>query len=178
MPYSEEVRRLVKQLKRRREGPQAVEALRHRLAIHMEDPTLDPLSHQVWPAYRQLPSMLEEPFSLLDAGCMSGFLYFHLKRYFKDFTYTGVDCWPEALTVARENFPHARFIEADFFEAWLEPHDYVVVSNIPFGHSKNEERAVKHLRQFAKRALVVIYPDSEIKVIESSPRAAPGISNS
>src|SRR3990167_3792381 len=120
-------------LKQNFDGPEVVKALRFRLETHLNDPTLDPLSNQVWAAYLKLPDLLKEPFSILDAGCMSGFLYHHLKKYFKDFTYTGIDRWPEALQVGRGYAPEARFIEGDFLKHELGGlYDYVVCSNIPF----------------------------------------------
>ena len=120
-------------LKKNFDGPEVIEALRFRLQTHLEDPTLDPLSNQVWPAYLELPRHIEEPFTILDAGCMSGFLYHHLKKYFKDFTYTGVDRWKEALEVGREFAPEATFIQSDFLKDDIPGQfDYVVCSNIPF----------------------------------------------
>lgn len=147
-------------LKAHTEGPKVINALRFRLALHLEDPDLDPLSSQVWPAYKKLLEYLKPPFSLLDAGCMSGFLYHHLKRTFGEFQYTGVDIWREALQVGREN-ASVKFIEADMRYGSFEPHDYVVVSNIPFPYGE-VNHAVDNLLRFTNRALFLIYPDSRM----------------
>lgn len=148
-------------LKKNLDGPEVVKALRFRLETHLKDPTLDPLSNQVWAAYQKLPSILEEPFSFLDCGCMSGFMYHHLKKYFKDFTYTGVDRWPEALQVGREFAPEATFIQADFeTERVSGSYDYVLISNIPFLTQRDVDGAVFKMLQNARRMLFLIQPHS------------------
>ena len=155
-------------LKRNFDGPEVVEALRFRLETHLDDPTRDPLSAQVWNAYLELPKHLNPPFTLLDAGCMSGFLYHHLKRYF-DFTYTGVDRWPEALQVGREFAPHITFIEGDFIEGKFGEFDYVVCSNIPWKGNEQYNRAIQNLLSQARRGLFMINPNAEILLFERTP---------
>lgn len=168
-PYLHDIRATRAFLKQNFDGPEVVKALRFRLETHLQDPTVDPLSAQVWPAYLELPSLLVEPFTLLDAGCMSGFLYHHLKRYFKDFSYTGVDRWPEALEVAREFAPEATFVQGDFMHDQLGGiYDYVVCSNIPFRNGEIE-KTVANLIDNTRRKLIFIYPNSRIQVLESTP---------
>ena len=157
-------------LKKNFGGPEVVKALRFRLETHLKDPTLDPLSNQVWAAYQRLPELLEEPFSILDAGCMSGFLYHHLKKHKKDFTYVGMDRWPEAIEVAREYAPEVKFLVGDFLKDELGSlYDYVVCSNIPFkGHELSI--AIAALVPCAKRKMILISPNSEIDLLEWTPR--------
>jgi SAM-dependent methyltransferase len=150
-------------LKKNFEGPEVVKALRFRLQTHLADPTLDPLSDQVWAGYQLVPRLLKEPFTLLDAGCMSGFLYHFLKRHFKDFTYTGMDRWEEALIVGREFAPEVGFIKADFLTDSMNYYDYIVCSNIPF-RGNECDRAVEKLRAHVLRSLVMIYPNSSVEV--------------
>lgn len=156
-------------LKRNFDGPEVVKALQFRLKTHLDNPESDPLSNQVWMAYNALPEFMEEPFTILDAGCMSGFLYHFLKRHFREFTYTGIDRWPEALQVARENAPEARFFEADFMR--IEPrqdYDYIVCSNIPFKPGE-EEITIGNLKPHATRTLFMIYPGNKIVIHERIP---------
>ena len=145
--------------------------MRFRLETHLQDPTLDPLSNQVWAGYLKLPQLLKEPFSILDAGCMSGFLYHHLKRYFSDFTYTGIDRWPEALEVGREFAPEVKFILGDFMtHDNLGLHDYVVCSNIPF-KAGEAQRAIEGLMPCAVRKLIMIYPGSKVQIFDWNSRS-------
>lgn len=168
-PYLTDIQATRLFLKRHFDGPEVVKALRFRLQTHLADPTLDPLSSQVWEAYLKLPQLLREPFSLLDAGCMSGFLYHHLKKYFSDFTYTGMDRWPEAIQVGREFAPEATFIKRDFLNDDLgdlsKSFDYVVCSNIPFRNGDADEAARK-LVEVATRAVIFIYPGSGMQIFE------------
>jgi SAM-dependent methyltransferase len=153
-------------LKKNFDGPEVVKALRFRLETHLEDPTQDPLSNQVWAAYLRLPRHMEEPFSFLDCGCMSGFMYHHLKKYFKDFSYTGVDRWPEALQVGREYAPEVEFIQADFETDQIErKFDYVLMSNIPFKSQRQIDLAVFKMVQNAKKTLFVILPRQDGKPV-------------
>ena len=127
------------------------------------DPTLDPLSNQVWKAYLKLPGMLEEPFTILDAGCMSAFLYHHLSRYKKDFVYTGIDAWPEAIMVGKEAAPGLDLRVCNLFEFGGETFDYVVCSNLKW-EGDNLRRAREHLIPMARRKCIFIHPGSEIDV--------------
>jgi SAM-dependent methyltransferase len=167
----EEVRQL---LKRKFEGPDVLEALRFRLEVHLEDPTRDPLSAQVWAAYLELPSLLKEPFTLLDAGCMSGFLYHHLKRYFNDFTYVGMDRWPQALQIGKEYAPGVKFIEADFTQDSIGEFDYIVLSNIPWKSKEHYQTAIDNLLPQVKRSLIVMPPNSSMVIFERTPGSTGG----
>lgn len=161
----EEVRQF---LKKNFDGPEVVKALTFRLETHLKDPTLDPLSNQVWGAYQQLSNVLREPFSLLDAGCMSGFLYHHLKKSFNDFTYTGMDRWAEALEVGKTFAPEVSFVKRDFMNDSLDDiqqHDYVVCSNIPFING-DEAKALENLAPLARRSLIMIHPGSRMQIFE------------
>lgn len=163
METPDEIERIRQFLKRNFEGEEVKEALRKRIRIHLEDPTKDPLSAQVWTAYQKLPEILEEPFSILDAGCMSGFLYHHLKRHKKDFEYTGIDRWEEALEVAREYAPGVKFLKADLLTFNEGMYDYVWCSNIPW--KANEwELAAKNLARLARRAVIFAYPNQPMEV--------------
>lgn len=158
----QEVERIRSLLKHGREGPEVIAALRRRLEIHLVDPMMDPLSRQVWEAYLKLPDMLEEPFSILDAGCLSGFLYHHLKRYKKDFTYTGIDVWPAAIMVAKEYAPGVDFRIADFLSFSDKPFDYVWCCNIKWDGS-SLARARKNLIPLAKKKCIFVHPGSVIE---------------
>jgi len=156
-------------LKQNFDGPEVVKALKFRLETHLSDPTLDPLVAQVWPAYNQLPQLLRAPFTLLDAGCMSGFLYHFLQQHFTDFKYTGYDRWPEALEVGREFAPGVEFVQKDFLLDPIEGSwDYVVCSNIPF-KGLEEYQAIEQLRPHARIGLLMIYPNSRISIFGPSP---------
>lgn len=141
-------------LKRNYSGESVVRALRRRLEIHLSDPKQDNLSRRVWKAYNKLPELVEEPFSILDAGCMSGFLYHTLKRRGLNFSYVGLDRWPEAIRVAREMAPEATFVEGDLMGAAGE-YDYVWCSNLPW-RGDDDAAAVRHLSGLARKALIFV----------------------
>lgn len=153
-------------LKRNFDGPQVVEALRFRLGVQIAGPKDDPMLNQVWGAYKELPRAMHDPFSVLDCGCMCGFLFHHLSKYCRRFEYTGIDRWAEAITVAREHFPQATFIEDDFTNADLAEHDYVVLSNIPFQTQQELDAAVMRLAPLARRKLFLVMPHRELQIIE------------
>jgi SAM-dependent methyltransferase len=118
----------------------------------------------VWGAYTELLNIVEEPFSILDAGCMSGFLYHHLLRHCENFTYTGMDKWPEALQVGRE-YAGVEFILGDVLNPQFERRengntihrvfDYVWCCNLPW-RNDDEGRAVTALMPLASRALIFV----------------------
>lgn len=64
---------------------------------------------------------------ILDVGCGYGDFLSFLEKDYADFKYTGVDFVPEFLAAASEKYPHARFIESDFFRYESPPcsYDYV-----------------------------------------------------
>lgn len=158
----EEARKI---LKRELRGPRAIEALRFRLQTHLDDPKKDPLSRQVWGGYKRFPSMLETPCTILDAGCMSGFMYHHLKKRLKDFTYTGIDRWEAALEVGREFAPEVDFRLGDLATDYFGEFDYVVCSNIPWTRELKQIAFENLLRQ-AKRKLIFIHPLNIIEQFE------------
>ena len=159
----EEARKI---LKRHSHGPQVLEALRFRLALQLADPKKDPMMNQVWDAYKVLPSMIKTPCSILDAGCMSGFLYHYLKKRINDFTYTGVDRWEEALQVGREYAPELDFRRGDLETDYFGQFDYVICSNIPW-QAGNKQAAFENLLMQAK-TLIFIHP---LNVVEKFERA-------
>jgi SAM-dependent methyltransferase len=159
-------------LKKNFHGPEVIEALRFRLKTHLEDPTQDPLSNQVWLGYQELPKIIKTPCSILDAGCMSGFLYHHLKKHLTDFTYTGIDKWEEALQVGREFAPGIEFkagnLETDYFGQF----DYVVCSNMPW-QAVDRLKAQKNLGRQAERALIFIHPGNVVEQFERTTADTP-----
>ncbi len=72
---------------------------------------------------------------VLDVGCGFGDLYGYLRERGADgVRYTGVDINPSLLAVARERYPDARFVEADFLAGgFTEPADFVFTSGM-FNH--------------------------------------------
>lgn len=152
-------------LKKNFVGPEVKEALRFRLKFHLETPTLDPLVNQVWSAYNQLYEIIKTPCTVLDAGCMSGFLYHHLKKKL-DIDYTGVDVWKEALEVGKEFAPDLKLIQGDLTNGQFGQFDYVVLSNIPWKDKTHLQTALENLAPQAKRQLIVIHPNSRIQLIE------------
>jgi SAM-dependent methyltransferase len=167
-----DIQQVRKFLKKNFHGPEVLEALRFRLMVHLEDPTQDPLSNQVWLGYQELSKLIKPPCSILDAGCMSGFLYHHLKKSLTDFTYVGVDRWEEALEVAREFAPDVEFrpgnLETDFFGYY----DYVVCSNIPW-QACNKEKAVENLSRQARKMLIFIHPGNVVETFERTANNPP-----
>lgn len=155
-------------LKKIQNGPEAVEALRYRTAIHYLNPSLDRLSNRVLKAYEKLSELMLPPFSLLDAGCMSGYLRHFLQLRIKPFTYLGLDCWDEALEVAREFQPDIDVRKCDLltdeipeFSVEINGHtrkgfDYIVCSNVNWG--KKGEILVEKLLPLARRNCFFIQP--------------------
>lgn len=162
-----DVKKLVQYLKENFEGPAVVQALRIRAAIHFLDPALDPLSERMLEAYGRFRDMLPEGCSVLDAGCMSGYLNHFLRQERQDFTYVGLDSWDEALQVAREFQPGIDVRKCDIlkdelpkFSVWpngqrIAGFDYVWCSNIVFD---DPQAVVNKLLPLARRALVIAQP--------------------
>lgn len=162
-----DVRELELFLKRTQQGPEALQALRIRTAVHYLDPTLDRLSNRMLQAYAKLCEIVKPPFSILDAGCMAGYLRHFMQLRIKNFTYVGIDCWDEALTVAREFQPDIDVRKCNLLEDELpngvslqgRPEtgfDYVWCSNINWG--KHAEKAVEKLKPLARRACFFAQP--------------------
>lgn len=153
----------IRQFLKKNFGPEAKPYLRRRLQIHLEDPAQDPLSAQVWDSYNQVLPLLKEPFSILDCGCMSGFFYHHLKKHKKDFQYTGIDRWREAIEVGKEFAPEADLRVADFLTFHGGVFDYIWVSNIPWSGNQFE-LARMNLTPLARRALIVAHPNTDLNI--------------
>lgn len=138
------VRDLEKFLKHNQHGPDALNALRLRVASHWLDPTVDRLSSRMLRAYDKFCEIVSAEngrrgFHVLDAGCMCGYLKHHMElKLGRVFRYVGVDMWEEALTVAKEWQPdievHLKDILKDELPRpeWSERWDYVWLSNINF----------------------------------------------
>jgi len=157
---------LVQYLKKNSKGPEVVEALRHRAAIHFLNPSLDPLSSRMVKAYGRLCEIVTEPFTILDAGCMSGYLNHFMRQRLLNFSYTGIDPWEEALKVAREFQPGIDVrpidINGDIPKMSALPNgrvqqgwDYVWLSNIVF---ENPQAVYDKLLPLARRALIIAQP--------------------
>ena len=127
---------------------------------------MDPLSRQVWDAYLKLPKLLEEPFSILDAGCLCGFLNHHLKKHKKDYTYTGIDKWAEAIEVGLEFAPLADLRVADFLTFGGEQFDYVWCCNIKWD-ADSLQQAKKNLIPLARRACIFVHPGSQMDIYKN-----------
>ena len=137
--------------------------------IHYLKPELDALSARMLKPYAVLRDTVSEPFSLLDAGCMCGYLNHFLRQKLSRFTYVGIDKWEEALQVAREFQPGIDVRECDLLTgdlpkfSWtpqsrqLAGFDYVWCSNIAW--NGNEEAIVKRLLPLARRACFFAQPD-------------------
>jgi len=157
---------LVQFLKKNQKGPEVVQALRLRAAIHFLNPELDPLSARMLKAYGKLCEIVREPFTILDAGCMSGFLNHFMRQRLDNFSYTGIDPWEEALKVAREFQPGIDVRPIDI-NGEIPPMsalpngrvqagwDYVWLSNIVFDDPK---AVYDKLLPFARRALIIAQP--------------------
>jgi len=111
--------------------------------IHWLTPEKDRLSARMLPVYTELMGHIEWPFSILDVGCMCGWLkHFIAQRLKKPFQYVGIDKWPEALEVAKEFDPYIETYNLDILEdeipgplgeGFRPLYKYVWCSNIQFG---------------------------------------------
>lgn len=157
---------LVQYLKTNFHGPGALQALRLRAAIHFLDPKLDPLSERMLEAYGVFRDMIgNELVSVLDAGCMSGYLRHFLLQKCPHIGYVGIDSWDEALEVGREFQPGIDLRKCDLLKdkipdrvvSWQkEPgFDYVWLSNIVF---EDNQKVVDKLLPLARKALVIAQP--------------------
>ena len=130
-------------LKQNQHGPEVLEALRYRTMVHWLRPELDRLSARMLPVYTEIAGHLEWPFSILDVGCMTGWLkHFLSQRFEKPFNYVGIDNWDEALMVAKEFDPYINVHKADILEdeipgplgpGFTSDYKYAWCSNIQFG---------------------------------------------
>jgi ubiquinone/menaquinone biosynthesis C-methylase UbiE len=100
--------------------------------------------------------LVPEGRSILELGCGTGGLLNALKPK----RGVGVDFSPEMLKVAKENYPHLEFREADIetLEGWGETFDVVVLSDV-VGHLQDIEETFRRLRSFcrADTRIVVSY---------------------
>jgi SAM-dependent methyltransferase len=163
-----DVRALELFLKKVQHGPEALKALRYRTGVHWLNPSLDRLSSRMLVAYDKLCTLVQPPFSILDAGCMAGFLRHFMQLRVKDFAYVGLDSWDEALEVAREFQPDIDVRKCDLlndeipeFSAGVNGHvrpgwDYVWCSNINWG--KNADSIVEKLVPLARRSCFFAQP--------------------
>ena len=179
-----DVRALELFLKKTQHGPDALKALRYRTGVHYLNPTLDRLSSRMLEAYEKLCTIVQEPFSILDAGCMAGYLRHFMQLRLSNFTYTGLDFWDEALEVAREFQPDIDVRKCDLmtdelpqFSYWpngrmQKGFDYVWCSNIVFD---NPAALVDKLKPLARRRLIIAqppwageYPGEQVKCGETT----------
>ena len=163
-----DVRALELFLKKTQHGPDALRALRYRTGVHYLNPKLDRLSSRMLEAYEKLCTIVQEPFSILDAGCMAGYLRHFMQLRLRNFTYTGLDFWDEALEVAREFQPDIDVRKCDLlndelpqFSVEINGHvrygyDYVWCSNIHWG--SNDRAIVQKLVPVARRACFFAQP--------------------
>ena len=91
--------------------------------------------------------------SILDLGCGTGALLTFLNEHVGfSGSYTGIDISPEAIKVARQNHPEARFLHHDLLTDTLdEQFDYVMISGIFNNKLKNEEVCMKYLQDILVR---------------------------
>lgn len=155
-----DVAQLERFLKQVQHGPEALKALRYRTGVHWLNPNLDRLSSRMLVAYDKLCEIVKPPFSILDVGCMCGFLWHHMKRKLgNSFRYTGIDSWEEALQVAEEFQPGIETYKLNIMEDELPKleggWDYVWCSNINF---KNPEDIIKRLVPIGKTILIAQPP--------------------
>ena len=154
-------------LKKVQHGPEALKALRYRTGVHYLNPNLDRLSARMLKAYERLCEIVTEPFSILDAGCMAGYLRHFMQLRLKNFTYVGLDCWDEALEVAREFQPDIDVRKCDLLRDEIpysftlqgrvdRGFDYVWCSNINWG--KHDQTIVEKLVPIARRACFFAQP--------------------
>jgi len=123
--------------------------------IHYLYPEIDPLSRQVLGAYEKISELVELPFSMLDIGCMCGFLKHYLdQRMEYSFRYYGVDRWPEAIQVAEEFHPYVHF-NVDVLGNTGGEFDYVCVNNIQF---QNISEVIRKASSIALRAVLFGMP--------------------
>jgi SAM-dependent methyltransferase len=73
--------------------------------------------------------------SVLDVGCGCADLLVFLETDYTSIQYTGLDCLSDFIVESQTRYPHALFIETDFFayEATPLSYDYVVAVG-PFNH--------------------------------------------
>ena len=140
-------------LKLNQSGPLVEDALRIRTMIHWIDPKIDRQGARMLPVYTELLGHIEWPFSILDVGCMCGWLKHFLLRHFETpIHYVGIDKWPEALKVAKEFDPLIDVslkdiledeIPGPYGEGFTDQYRYTWCSNINFG--KNAPKVIEKM---------------------------------
>ena len=152
-------------LKANSEGEEVVKALRYRTMIHWLHPELDRLSNRMLPVYTEVLNHLQPPFSIIDVGCMCGWLKHFIAQEFKVFNYVGCDIWEEALTVAKEFDPSISVYQRGVFDHLPGPlgenpdpvFDYAWISNIQFGD--DAPRVIEKLVGVARKKAFFGMPD-------------------
>jgi len=131
-------------------GDEARIALRRRMALQLSDYKEDGLCRNAMPFIEHYKEHLKG--SILDVGCYTGFLYHHLG---KPEGYVGIDIWQEAIDVAKEYAPEARF-ECKSVMDFDGYFDVVWVSQIDWVRSKTPQiPAMEKLRKLGKRTIFV-----------------------
>jgi len=92
--------------------------------------------------------------SILDLGCGTGALLTFLNEHVGfNGSYTGLDISPEAIKVARQNHPEARFLHHDLLTSTLDEYfDYVMISGIFNNKMKDEETCMQYLQDILTKA--------------------------
>jgi predicted RNA methylase len=137
-------RELLDYLKTVPHGDEAREALKKRTLLQIEDWKSDPMVARVMEQAKGIKAS-----EVLDVGCHTGWLY----HYLRPERYTGIDIWPEAISVAQESFPEGRFLCMDVLD-FHERVEFVWCAQVGFGDRIVE--VMKHLRSIGKHGLTLL----------------------
>ena len=137
-------RELIRFLKTLPSGQEAVEAIRKRTILQLENPNNDPMVERIFGRINEVKGQV------LDIGCYSGWLYHYLG---KPKGYIGIDIWPEMIQVAKEFFPEGDFRCMHAMD-WKDPVEFVWCSQLSFGNRTPE--VVKHFKTIGAHGVAIL----------------------
>ena len=110
------------------------------------------------------PHLSQKPFQLLDFGCGVGNLFGHLKEFFPNTVYTGVDLSKDSLEKARSRFPaDANFQEYDSLEWKNFQYDLIFSAGV-FHHIPHADHA-----KIINKLYSLLNPEGKLVIWEHNP---------
>jgi SAM-dependent methyltransferase len=99
----------------------------------------------------------QEPYSLLDAGCASGY-YSEILRYLvaTPFRYTGCDFNPAMLGMAQKKYPHSLLARMDLRKLAFKDQSFdIILSGAVIVHIKQWQDAVSEMARISKNWIIL-----------------------
>ena len=124
----------------------------------------DLVSAKLYKLKTVFPNLSQESFQLLDFGCGVGNLFGHLKDFFPNTVYTGVDLSKDSIEKARSRFPaNTNFQEYDSLEWGNFKYDLIFSAGV-FHHIPHNDHA-----KIINKLYSLLNPGGKIVIWEHNP---------